>query len=98
MVIDDEDKRLVVVTRSGKEVKSGVMGNKEEYTRNEGKDIEEEEITIPHDITKEPQSEEETHKACLKAKQPLPKISPPFPQCFKKKNEDEKLMKFLSVV
>ncbi|XP_015165282.1 uncharacterized protein [Solanum tuberosum] len=97
MVTDDEDKGLAIVTQSGKEVKGGVTGNKEEHTRNEGKNIEEEEITIPHDITKEPQSEEEKHKPFLKAKQPLPKISPPFPQRLKKKNEDEKFKKFLSV-
>ncbi|XP_049358593.1 uncharacterized protein LOC125823236 [Solanum verrucosum] len=82
MVSDDEDKGLSVVTRSEKEVKADVMGNEEEHTRNEGKDIEEEEITIPQDVTKESQSEEEKHKPCLKAK---------------KRMQDEKFKKFLSV-
>ncbi|KAH0665295.1 hypothetical protein KY285_026501 [Solanum tuberosum] len=97
MVTYDEDKGLAVVTRSRKEVRGGVTGNKEEHTRNKGKDIEEEEIIIPHGITKKPQSEEEKHKPCLKSKKPLPKISLPFPQRLKKMNEDEKFKKFQSV-
>ncbi|XP_015167696.1 uncharacterized protein [Solanum tuberosum] len=37
------------------------------------------------------------HNETPKIIQPLPKIPPPFPQCLKKKNEDEKFKKFLYV-
>ncbi|XP_049406275.1 uncharacterized protein LOC125869922 [Solanum stenotomum] len=97
MIMHDEDRELVVVTRSGKEAISDVTGNEKVHTHEEGKGIEEEEITIHQDIAKKPQSDVEKHMPSPKVKQPLPKISPPFTQRLKKKNEDEKFKKNLSV-
>ncbi|XP_049354290.1 uncharacterized protein LOC125818786 [Solanum verrucosum] len=68
------------------------MGNDEE-----DKGMEEEEIPIHQSIAKGPQKHVEKHNPIPKVVQPLPKISPPFPQRLKKKNEDEKFKKFLLV-
>ncbi|XP_049391522.1 uncharacterized protein LOC125855917 [Solanum stenotomum] len=73
------------------------MGNEDAQKHEEGKGIEEQELLIHQNLAKEPQKEVEQHVEISKVMQPLPKIPPPFPQCLKKKNEDEKFNKFLSV-
>ncbi|XP_049406278.1 uncharacterized protein LOC125869924 [Solanum stenotomum] len=87
IIMGDEYRGLVMVTRSGKEAIGNVTRNEKVHTHEEGKGIEKEEITIHQDIPKELQSDVEKHKPSPKVKHPLPKISPPFPQCLKKKNE-----------
>ncbi|KAK4733809.1 hypothetical protein R3W88_008070 [Solanum pinnatisectum] len=59
--------------------------------------MEEEEIPINQSIAKEPQKDIEKQNPIPKVMQPLPKISPLFPQRLKKKNKDKKFKKFLSV-
>ncbi|XP_015165388.1 uncharacterized protein [Solanum tuberosum] len=97
MEANDEDRGQAFVTRSRKEVKGDLMGNEEVHIQNERKDMEDEQITIPQYNTMGPQSDVEKQKSCLKVKQPLPKIPIPYQQRLKKKNEDEKFKKFLSV-
>ncbi|XP_049384735.1 uncharacterized protein LOC125848802 [Solanum stenotomum] len=74
-----------------------MMRNEEVYLPTASKDMEAEEITIPQDIIRELQIDVEKHKPCLNTKLPLAKIPLLFPQCLKKKNEDERFKKFLSV-
>ncbi|XP_049397313.1 uncharacterized protein LOC125861467 [Solanum stenotomum] len=97
MTIENDDKGLVVVTHSGKVVIGNVTRNEEAQTNEEDKGMEEEETLIHQSIAKQPQREMEQHIPIPKVMQPLPKISPPFPQRLKKKNEDDKFKKFLSV-
>ncbi|XP_049406066.1 uncharacterized protein LOC125869653 [Solanum stenotomum] len=59
--------------------------------------MEEQELPIPQNLAKEPQEEAEQQVQVPKVMHPLPKIPPPFPQCLKKRNENEKFKKFLSV-
>ncbi|KAK4718040.1 hypothetical protein R3W88_016378 [Solanum pinnatisectum] len=97
MTIEDDARRLAMVTRSRNVEIGNVMGNKDAQTLEEDKIMEEQEILSHHSITKEPQKEVEQHVQIPKVMQPLPNISPPFPQGLKKKNKDEKFKKFLSV-
>ncbi|KAK4708596.1 hypothetical protein R3W88_029521 [Solanum pinnatisectum] len=59
--------------------------------------MEERELPIQQNLAKEPHEEAKQHVQVPKVMHPLPKIPPPFPQRLKKKNEDEKFKKFLSV-
>ncbi|XP_049373971.1 uncharacterized protein LOC125839017 [Solanum verrucosum] len=94
---EDDDRGLVVVTRSGKVAIGDMTGNKEAQMYEENKGMEEEETPIHQSIAKEPQKDVEKYNPIPKVMQPLPKISHPFPQRLKKKNEDEKFKKFLSM-
>ncbi|XP_049378071.1 uncharacterized protein LOC125842812 [Solanum stenotomum] len=91
LTMEDDDGGLAVVTRSGKVAIGDAMENKETQTHEEDKGMEEQEIA------KGPQKEIEKHNPIPKVMHPLPKITPPFPQHLKKKNDDEKFKKFLSV-
>ncbi|KAK4716686.1 hypothetical protein R3W88_015024 [Solanum pinnatisectum] len=93
----DDDKGLAVVTHSGKVAIGKVMGNENTQKHEEGKGVEEQELLIHQNLAKNPQKEVEQHVQIPKVMQPLPKIPPPFPQCLKKKNKDEKFKKFLLV-
>ncbi|XP_049364332.1 uncharacterized protein LOC125829107 [Solanum verrucosum] len=95
--MEDDNQELVMVTRSGKVTIGDVMGNEEPQKHEEDKGMEEQEIHIHQSIAKEPQREVEQHIPIPKVMQPLPKIPPPFTQCLKKKNEDEKFKNFLAV-
>ncbi|XP_015164262.1 uncharacterized protein [Solanum tuberosum] len=97
--MEDNDRGLAVITRSGKVEIGDVTGNEEAQMHEEDKVMEEEETPIHQRIAKEPQKDVEKHNPIPKVMQPLPKISPPFPQRLKKKkkNEDEKFKKFLLV-
>ncbi|KAK4723774.1 hypothetical protein R3W88_026553 [Solanum pinnatisectum] len=97
ITMEDDDRVLAVVTRSGKVAIGDMTGNEEAQMHEEDKGMEEEETTIHQSIAKEPQKDVEKHNPIPKVMQPLPKISPPFPQHLKKKNEDEKFKKFLSM-
>ncbi|KAK4708990.1 hypothetical protein R3W88_029915 [Solanum pinnatisectum] len=97
MIMKDDDRELDMVTQSGKVAISDVMGNEEAQMHEEDKWMEEEKAPIHQSIAKGPQKDMEKHNESPKAKQPLPKIASPFPQCLKKKNEDEKFKKFLLV-
>ncbi|KAH0633404.1 hypothetical protein KY284_036190 [Solanum tuberosum] len=105
----DYDQDLAVVTQSEKIV---VGKDNRGFIHEEEKDIDKEERLVQapdSDMLKEkeesPQQSpvDELHKGSEKVvlapeiMQPLPEISHPFPQRLKKKNEDEKFMKFLSV-
>ncbi|KAK4731369.1 hypothetical protein R3W88_024357 [Solanum pinnatisectum] len=107
------DKEFAVVTRSGKIAVGNARGNNVMITHEEEKDVEEEERPIQaHEsymlkekeeslktsLTKELQKVKEKATSTPKIVQPLPKITPSFPQRLKKKNEDEKFKKFLSLV
>ncbi|KAK4716250.1 hypothetical protein R3W88_014588 [Solanum pinnatisectum] len=81
---------MVVVTRRGKVAIGDVK-------RHEEPQMHEEETPIHQSISKGPQKDIEKHNKNPKAVQPLPKIAPPFSQRLKKKNEDEKFKKFLSL-
>ena len=59
--------------------------------------MEEQDLPIRQNRTKEPQEEAEKQVQVPKVIDPLPKIPPPFPQRLKKKKEDEKFKFFLSV-
>uniref|UniRef100_M1DVB1 Integrase core domain containing protein n=1 Tax=Solanum tuberosum TaxID=4113 RepID=M1DVB1_SOLTU len=63
----------------------------------EDKEMEKEEAPIHQSIVKGPQKDMKKYNQSPKVMQPLPKISPPFPQRLKNKNEDEKFKKFLLV-
>ncbi|XP_049403536.1 uncharacterized protein LOC125867150 [Solanum stenotomum] len=89
---ENEEEKLVVITCSGK-VPIGNEG--EEREENQGGV--EAEITDHQNIGKKAQERKNQHNETPKIIQPLPKIPPPFPQCLKKKNEDEKFKIFLSV-
>lgn len=97
MIMKDDDRELVVVTRIGKVEICDVIGNEEAQMHEEDKGMEEEEAHINQSIAKGPQKDMEKHNQSPKVMQPLPKISPPFPQRLKKKNGDEKFKKFLSM-
>ncbi|XP_049382849.1 uncharacterized protein LOC125847226 [Solanum stenotomum] len=97
ITMEDDDRGLTVVTRSGNVAIGDVTGNEKAQMREEDKVVEEEETPIHQSIAKGPQKDVEKHNPIPKAMQPLPKISPPFPQRLKKKNEDEKFKKFFSV-
>uniref|UniRef100_M1DCC9 mRNA expressed from retrotransposon-like gene n=1 Tax=Solanum tuberosum TaxID=4113 RepID=M1DCC9_SOLTU len=96
-LVEDGDRDLVVVTRSGKVVVGDMEGNDEAQAHEEDKGIEEEEILIQQSIAKESQKDLEKINTISKRVQPLPKIPPPFTQRLKKKNEDEGFKKFLSM-
>ncbi|XP_049399748.1 uncharacterized protein LOC125863789 [Solanum stenotomum] len=74
-----------------------MKGDDEEQVHEEEKYIDEEEIPIHKNIAKGLQKNEGKSTSIPKLVKPLPKITPPFPQHLKKKNEDEKFKKFLSV-
>ncbi|XP_049357115.1 uncharacterized protein LOC125821791 [Solanum verrucosum] len=95
--MEDDDRGLVVVTRSGIVVIGNLMGNKDDQKHEESKGMEEQELLIHQNLAKKPHKEVEQHVQIPKVIQPLPKIPPPFPQRLKKKNEDEKFKKCLSV-
>ncbi|XP_049373479.1 uncharacterized protein LOC125838475 [Solanum verrucosum] len=95
--MENNNKELAVVTCSGKVAIGDVTGNEEAQKHGDDKGMEEQEIFIHQSIAKEPQREVEQHILIPKVMQPLPKIPPPFCQRLKKKNNDEKLKKFLSV-
>ncbi|XP_049406126.1 uncharacterized protein LOC125869720 [Solanum stenotomum] len=95
MTMKDDDRGLAVVTRSGKVAMGNMTGNEEAQTHEEDKGTKKEEAPIHQSIAKEPQNEMEQHHLMPKVMQPLPKLSPPFSQRLKKKNEDEKFNKFL---
>jgi len=95
--MEDGERGLTVVTCSGKVAIGSVMGNENTQKHEEGKGMEEQESLIQQNLAKEPQKEVEQLVQIPKVMQPLPKIPPPFPQRLKKKNEDEKFKKFLSV-
>ncbi|KAK4731463.1 hypothetical protein R3W88_024451 [Solanum pinnatisectum] len=88
---------MAMVTHSVKVAIGDVTGNEKAQMHEEDKGMEEEEIPIHQSIAKWPQKDVEKHNPIPKVKKPLPKISPQFPQRLKKKNEDEKFKKFLSV-
>ncbi|KAK4737558.1 hypothetical protein R3W88_001255 [Solanum pinnatisectum] len=92
-----DDRGLIVVTRSGKVAIGNVMGNKDAQKHEEGEHMEEQELRIHQNPSKEQQKEVDQHIQILKVMQPLTKIRPPFPQQLEKKNKDEKFKKFLSV-
>ncbi|KAK4707226.1 hypothetical protein R3W88_033241 [Solanum pinnatisectum] len=98
MTREDDDRRLAVVTHSGKVAIGDVMGNEKAQMHEEDKRMEQQEIPIHQSIAKGPQKDVQKHNLIPKVMQPLPKISPPFTQCLKKKNEDEKFKKFLLVL
>ncbi|XP_015170838.1 uncharacterized protein [Solanum tuberosum] len=95
--MEDDDRKLVVVTRSGKVEIGNVMGNEDTQQHEEDKGIEEQQSLIHQNFAKEPHKEVEQQVHIPKVMQPLPKIHPPFPQRLKK-NEDERVKKFLSVL
>ncbi|XP_049352029.1 uncharacterized protein LOC125816458 [Solanum verrucosum] len=97
MIMKDDVRELVVVTRSGKVEIGDVKGNEEAQVHEEDKGMDKDEAPIHQSIAKGPQKNMEKHNKSPKVMQPLPKITHPFPQCLKKKNEDEKFKKFLSV-
>ncbi|XP_049414715.1 uncharacterized protein LOC125877471 [Solanum stenotomum] len=97
MTRENVDKGLALVTRSGKVVVADVTGNREAQVHEEEKCLKEEEIPIPQSIVKGSQKDIEKQSPIPKPRQPLPKISPPFPQCLKKNNGDKKFKMFLSV-
>ncbi|XP_049368011.1 uncharacterized protein LOC125832868 [Solanum verrucosum] len=74
------------------------MKNEDAQKHEEGEGMEEQELLIHKNIAKEPQKEVEQHVQIPKVMQPLPKIPPPFAQCLKKKNEDEKFKKFFAIM
>ncbi|XP_049374325.1 uncharacterized protein LOC125839386 [Solanum verrucosum] len=82
-LMKDNERRLLVVSRIGK--------------MEESQGIEEQELSIPQNLAKEPQEDAEQHVQVPKVMHPLPKIPPPFPQRLKSKKEDEKFKNFLSV-
>ncbi|KAK4723991.1 hypothetical protein R3W88_026770 [Solanum pinnatisectum] len=96
-MMEDGDRGLAVVTRSGKVAIGNAMGNEDAQKHEEYIGMEEQKLLIHQNLAKEPQKEVEQHVQIQKVMQPLPKIPPLFPQRLKKKNEDEKFKKFLSV-
>ncbi|XP_049389536.1 uncharacterized protein LOC125853821 [Solanum stenotomum] len=72
------------------------MGNEDAQKHEEGEGMDEQELCIHKNLAKEQQKEVNQHVEIPKVMQPLPKI-PPFHQRLKKKNEDEKFKKVLSV-
>ncbi|XP_049394716.1 uncharacterized protein LOC125859006 [Solanum stenotomum] len=98
IMIEDDDRELAVVTLSGKVAIGNVMENEDVQKHEEGEGMEEQELLIHKNLAKEPQKEVEQHVQIPKVMQPLPKIPPPFPQCLKKKNKDEKFKKFFAIM
>ncbi|XP_049364052.1 uncharacterized protein LOC125828770 [Solanum verrucosum] len=96
-LVGDDDRDLDVITRSVKVAVGDMKGNDEAQAQEEDKCIEEEEIHIQQSYAKELHKDAGKSTSTSKLVQPLPKITPPFPQRLKKKNEDEKFKKFLSV-
>jgi len=97
ITMEDDDRGLTVVTRSGKVAIGDVTGNEEAQLHEEDKGMEEEATPIHQSIAKGPQKEWEKHNPIPKVMKPLPKISALFSLHLKKKNEDVKFKKFLSV-
>ncbi|XP_015164452.1 uncharacterized protein [Solanum tuberosum] len=89
---ENGEEELAVITRSGKVA----LGNEGEE-REENQGGEEGEVIDHQNISNKAQEEMNQHNETSKIMQPLPKIHPPFPQRLKKKNEDERFKKFLSV-
>ncbi|XP_049373476.1 uncharacterized protein LOC125838472 [Solanum verrucosum] len=95
--MDYSERELVVVTRSGKVAIENVMEDEDPQKHEEGQGVEEQNLPIRLNLTKEPQKEPKQQVQVPKVIHPLPNIPPPFPQRLKKKNEDEKFKKNLSV-
>ncbi|XP_049399754.1 uncharacterized protein LOC125863800 [Solanum stenotomum] len=95
--VEDIERELVVVTHSGKVEIGNVMEDEDPQKNKESQDVEEQELPIRQNFTKEPQEEAEQQVQVSKVMHPLPKIPPPFSQRLKKKNEEEKFRNFLSV-
>ncbi|XP_049365173.1 uncharacterized protein LOC125829989 [Solanum verrucosum] len=97
MTRENGDRGLAMVTRSGKVAVGDVKGHDEAQTREVDKGIEEDETPIQQSVAKELQTNVPKSPPMSKVAQPLPKVTPLFPQHLKKKNKDEKFKKFLSV-
>ncbi|KAK4729660.1 hypothetical protein R3W88_022648 [Solanum pinnatisectum] len=96
-LMEDNERGLAVVIRSGKMAEGNVMEDEDPRMQEESQDIEEREWHVPQNLAKEPKEDAEQHVSVPKVTYHIPKISPPFRQCLKKKNEDEKFKKNLSV-
>ncbi|XP_015166992.1 uncharacterized protein [Solanum tuberosum] len=96
-LMDYSERELAVVTRSGKVEIGNVMEDEDPQKHEEGQGVEEQDLPIRQNLTKEPQEKAEQKVQAPKIIHPLPKIPPPFPQRLKKKNENAKFKKFLSV-
>ncbi|XP_015163499.1 uncharacterized protein [Solanum tuberosum] len=83
--------------RTGKVVAGDMKGIDEAQAHEEDKSIKEEKTPIQQSVTKELQTDAAKSTPMSKVVQPLPKITPQFPQRLKKKNEDENFKRFLSV-
>ncbi|XP_049364123.1 uncharacterized protein LOC125828843 [Solanum verrucosum] len=95
--VEDLERELVVVTHRGKVAIGNVMEDEDPQKHKKSQDVEEQELPIRQNLTKEPQKEAEQQVQVSKVMHPLPKIPPPFSQRMKKKNEEEKFRNFLSV-
>jgi len=96
--MDYIERELAIVTRSSKVAIGDMVEDEDPQKHEESQGMEEQDLPIRQSLTKEPQEEAEQQVQVPKVMHPLPKIPPPFPQRLKKKNENEKFKKFLSVL
>ncbi|KAK4707117.1 hypothetical protein R3W88_033331 [Solanum pinnatisectum] len=97
MTRENGDRGLAMVTRSGNVAVGNVKGNDKAQIHEVDKGIEEDETPIQQSVAKELQAYVPKSPPMSKVEQPLPKVTPPFPQCLKNKNEDERFKKLLLV-